>query len=111
MATKLFVGRMSFKTTEEDLRELFAQHGTVESVKVPVDRETERPRGFAFVEMSSEDEAKKAIDALNGYELDGWNIVVNEARPQEDRPRRDFGGDNRGGGYGGGDRGGSRNRF
>lgn len=92
---KLFVGSLPFSTTDDELRDMFAQHGTVDSARVMTDRETNRSRGFGFVEMNNDDEAKKAIDALNNSEMNGRNIVVNEARPREERPRRDF---NNGGG-------------
>lgn len=85
MSKKLFVGNLSYGVTDELLKEFFEGVGTVESAKVITDRETGRSRGFGFVEMSSEDEAKKAIDELNEKELDGRAISVNEARPQEER--------------------------
>ncbi|HTK39427.1 MAG TPA: RNA-binding protein [Patescibacteria group bacterium] len=95
MATKLFVGNLSYNTTEDTLREAFSAHGNVESVAVILDRETQRPRGFAFVEMADADAAKAAVEALNGKDLDGRQIAVSEAREREDRgprpPRRDFG--------------------
>ena len=94
MAKNLYVGNMSFSTTEDQLRELFSQYGTVTKVQLIMDRETGRPRGFAFVEMS--DGGDQAIQATNGMQLDGRTLTVNEAKPREDRPR---GG---GGGYGGG---------
>ncbi|MGB4758524.1 MAG: RNA-binding protein [Candidatus Saccharimonadales bacterium] len=103
MATNLFVGGIAYSATDDDLAQHFAQAGTVVSAKIVVDRETNRSKGFGFVEMSSDDEAKKAIDTLNGTELSGRAISVNEARPREERPRRQF--DNsgsRGGGFGGG---------
>ncbi len=102
MAKKLFVGGISFETTDETLKEMFAPIGTVESATVIIDKMSGRSKGFGFVEMSTEDEAKKAIETLNGKDVDGRNITVNEARPMEDRPRRDFGGSGRR--YGGGDR-------
>lgn len=103
MATKLFVGSLPYSITDDDLSQLFSDFGQVQSAKVIFDRETNRSKGFGFVEFESADEAKAAIDALNNKEIQGRTIVVNEARPQEARPpRRDFGGDNRGGGYGGG---------
>ena len=109
MATKLYVGNLSFNTTEEELRQAFAAFGAVSSCNVIMDRMTERPRGFAFVEMASADDAQKAIAGLNGQDLGGRKLVVNEARPREDRPR-DGGGF--GGGNGGGDGGGGRrNRY
>src|SRR6059058_6701131 len=92
MAKNLYVGNMAFSTTEDQLREAFSQFGTVTKVQVITDRETGRPRGFAFVEMS--DGGDQAIAALNGAQLDGRALTVNEAKPREDRPR--------GGGYGGG---------
>ncbi len=101
MAMNLYVGNMSFSTTEDTLREAFAQYGTVTKVQLIMDRETGRPRGFAFVEMS--DGADAAIQALNGAQLDGRPLTVNEAKPREDRGPRSGGG---GGGGGGGGRGG-----
>ncbi len=118
---KLFVGNLSFKTTESALTELFSQYGTVSETFVALDRMTQRPRGFAFVTMSTAEEGQKAIDALNGQEFDGRTIAVNEARPPEARPpRRDFGsrpprsgggGYDRGGGGGGGYDRGSRGGY
>lgn len=102
---KIFVGSLPFSTTDDELNQLFAQHGTVDSAKVLTDRETGRSRGFGFVEMSNDDEAKAAIEALNNSDIGGRNIVVNEARPREERPRRDFNGG--GGGSGGGNGGGN----
>ena len=87
---KLFVGNFSFSTTEADLQALFAPYGNIESVAVVTDRQTGRSRGFGFVEMSSDEEAKAAIDQLNGKDLDGRPIVVSEARPREERPRPAF---------------------
>ena len=87
MATKLFVGSLAWATTDDSLRDFFSSAGTVVSATVIQDRETNRSKGFGFVEMSSEDEAKAAVDQLNGKELDGRPIVVNEARPREERPR------------------------
>ena len=97
MGTKLYVGSLPYSTTEQQLTELFAQHGTVQSAKVITDRYTGQSRGFGFVEMATNEEAQKAITALNGTPLGGRTLVVNEARPQEKRPY--------GGGGGGGDRG------
>lgn len=94
MASKLFVGSLAWATNDDSLRDFFAGVGTVVSASVIIDRETNRSKGFGFVEMSSDDEAKAAVDQLNGKELDGRPIVVSEARPREDRPRRD---DNGGG--------------
>jgi RNA recognition motif-containing protein len=85
MNTKLFVGNLSFNTTENDLQDAFAAHGTVVEANLMVDRASGRPRGFAFVTMSSAEEAQRAIDALNGANLDGRNLTVNEARPREER--------------------------
>jgi cold-inducible RNA-binding protein len=108
MAAKLFVGNLSYQATEEDLRELFQQAGTVESVRIITDQFTGRPRGFGFVEMSSKEEAERAIEQLNGRLFRDRNLVVNEARPQPNRsaggPRggRGEGGPRGGGGGGGG---------
>jgi cold-inducible RNA-binding protein len=84
----LYVGNLSFKTSEDDLRKLFEAHGTVERVSVTTDRATGRSRGFGFVEMANEDEANAAIKALNETELDGRNLMVNIARPKGERPER-----------------------
>ena len=108
MSKKLYVGNLAFQTTSEDLQQLFAQAGTVESASVVEDRDTGRSRGFAFVEMSTNAEAAAAIDQFNGKEIAGRALKVNEAKPREPRngsSGRSFGG-NRGGG-GGGYRGGS----
>jgi RNA recognition motif-containing protein len=109
MSTKLYVGNLSFNTSNEDLQELFGQAGTVESVNIVEDRDTGRSRGFGFVEMSSKEEGAAAIEQLNGKEIDGRSLTVNEARPREERSGG--GGGNRGGGggrggYGGGGGGG-----
>lgn len=96
MAAKLFVGSLSWNVTDDQLNEFFSSVGTVVSATVITDRDSGRSKGFGFVEMSSDDEAKKAIDELNGKELDGRAVTVNEARPKEDRPRGGGGG---GGGY------------
>lgn len=82
MAKKLFVGNLPYSTTDDSLSALFAEQGTVESARVILDRETNRSRGFGFVEMSSDDEAAAAVTALNDFEVDGRKIVVNEARPK-----------------------------
>jgi len=103
MSNKLFVGNLSFNTTENDLQDAFAAHGTVVETNLMMDRVSGRPRGFGFVTMSSADEAEKAIAALNGKEMDGRALTVNIARPREERPPRQSGG-----GYGGG--GGYRDR-
>jgi cold-inducible RNA-binding protein len=97
MAAKLFVGNLSFQATEEDLRELFAQAGNVETVRIITDQFTGRPRGFGFVEMASKEEAQKAVEMLNGRLFRDRNLVVDEARPQPQRGS--------GGGGGGGPRG------
>lgn len=94
MATNLFVGSLSWGVNDDMLSEFFAQAGTVVSARVITDRDSGRSKGFGFVEMSSDDEAKKAVDELNGKELDGRAINVSEARPREERPRRDFAGAN-----------------
>ena len=101
MSTKLFVGNLSFRTTSEELRELFSQAGAVESASVIEDRDTGRSRGFGFVEMTNPDEAAAAIEQFNGKDFGGRNLTVNEARPREDRGGGG-GGYNRGGGGGGG---------
>ena len=103
MSTKLYVGNLAFQTTNQELEQLFGQAGTVHSASVVEDRETGRSRGFAFVEMSSEEEATSAIEQFNGKELGGRALKVNEAKPRENRS----GGGGRGysdnrGGYGGG---------
>jgi cold-inducible RNA-binding protein len=98
MSMKLYVGNLSFNTSTQDLEEMFGKVGTVESTNIIEDRETGRSRGFAFIEMSSQEEAQKAIMQINGKEIDGRELIVNEAKPRENR-----GG---GGGYGGGGRGG-----
>lgn len=111
MAMKLYVGNLSFQTSSEELQQLFAQAGTVESATVVEDRDTGRSRGFGFVEMASKEEGEKAIQQFNGTDLNGRNLTVNEARPREDRGNRGGGGGGRGGyggnrGGGGGGRGG-----
>jgi RNA recognition motif-containing protein len=85
MNSKLFVGNLSFNTTENDLQDAFAAHGTVTEANLMTDRATGRPRGFGFVTMSSPQEAQEAINAVNGANLDGRNLTVNEARPREER--------------------------
>ncbi|MGA2867944.1 MAG: RNA-binding protein [Verrucomicrobiota bacterium] len=101
MSNKLFVGNLSFNTTENDLQEAFAAHGTVVEANLMMDRLSGRSRGFAFVTMSTPEEAQKAIQALHGASIDNRALTVNIARPKEERPRGDRGG----GGGGGGDRG------
>lgn len=101
MATKLFVGSLSYGVNDDQLQDFFAAVGKVVSAKVITDRDTGRSKGFGFVEMESDEDAKKAIAELDGKELDGRAIAVNEARPREDRgERRSFGGGNNGGGGG-----------
>jgi RNA recognition motif-containing protein len=119
MSNKLFVGNLSFNTTENDLQDAFAAHGTVVETNLMMDRMTNRPRGFGFVTMSTPEEAQNAINALNGKELDGRALTVNVAKPREERPAGGGGGrrEGRGGGYGGGgggggySGGGGRNRY
>jgi len=110
MSTKLFVGNLSFQTTSADLQEMFSQAGTVQSASVIEDRETGRSRGFAFVEMSTNDEATAAISQFNGKEISGRALKVNEAKPRENRNGggggRNFGGGGGRGGYRGGSNGG-----
>lgn len=89
MATKLFVGSLSWGVNDDQLAEFFSAAGQVVSAKVITDRDTGRSKGFGFVEMSSDDEAKKAVSELNNKELDGRPVTVNEARPREERPRND----------------------
>lgn len=108
MSTKLYVGNLSFNTSTQDLEKMFGEIGTVESTNIIEDRETGRSRGFGFVEMSSEAEAQNAIMQLNGKEIDGRELVVNEAKPQ--RENRNSGGGNRGGYGGGSSRGGGGGR-
>src|SRR5512146_848684 len=112
MSTKLFVGNLSFNTTENDLQDAFAAFGTVEEANLMLDRASGRPRGFAFVTMSTPEEAQKAIDGLNGKDLGGRAITVNIARPKEERSGGGGGGGRGGrGGYGGGRGGGGRDRY
>jgi len=106
---KLFVGNLSFNTTENDLNDAFAAHGTVSEVNLMMDRSTGRSRGFAFVTMSSPEEAQNAIGAMNGKSIDGRALTVNVARPREERSGGGGGGGRRE--YGGGGGGGGRNRY
>src|SRR3974377_1512843 len=100
----IYVGNLSFDASEDQVRSLFEAHGAVEKVSIVTDRDTGQPRGFAFVEMTDDDAANKAIEALNGTNLGGRNLNINEARPKTDRPRGGGGGGR--GGYGGGGGGG-----
>ncbi len=106
MNNKLYVGNLSFHLTSDDLHDFFSRAGTVESAKVIEDRDTGRSRGFGFVEMATEEDAQSAIEQFNGEDFEGRNIVVNEARPREDRGGR---GGGRGRGHGGGGGGGGYN--
>jgi cold-inducible RNA-binding protein len=106
MSTKIFVGNLSFNTTENDLQDAFAAHGTVLEANLMVDRVSGRPRGFGFVTMSTPEEAQAAIQALNGASIDGRALTVNEARPREERSGGGGGGGGRGYGGGGGGGGG-----
>ena len=120
MSNKLFVGNLSFNTTENDLQDAFAAFGTVTETNLMMDRATGRPRGFGFITMGSAEEAQKAIDGMNGKSIDGRALTVNVAKPREERApggggggRREYGGGGgSGGGYGGGGGGGGgRNRY
>jgi cold-inducible RNA-binding protein len=107
----IYVGNLSFDATEDQVRALFEAHGAVDKVSIITDRDTGQPRGFAFVEMMDDEAANKAMEAVNGTNLGGRNLTVNEARPKADRPRRDGGGGGGRGGYGGrGGGGGGRGR-
>ena len=109
MGKKLYVGNLSYRMTDSDLEQLFASHGSVTSAQIIMDRDTGRSKGFGFVEMASDQDATAAITALNGKEIEGRTLTVNEARPKEDRSggggRGGYGGGR--GGSGGGGRGGS----
>ena len=109
MNTKLFVGNLSFKTTENELHDAFSAHGTVVEANLMMDRMSGRPRGFAFVTMATPEEAQKAIEAMNGATLGERQLTVNIARPKEDRPPRSDRGPRREYGSGGG--GGRRERY
>lgn len=98
MAKKLYVGGLPYSTTEDSLKEMFVQAGKVESAVIIMDKMSGRSKGFGFVEMSTDEEAQKGIELWNGKEVEGRTLTVAEARPMEDRPKRDF---NRGGGRGG----------
>ena len=105
MGKKLYVGNLSYRMTDSDLEQMFASHGSVSSAQIIMDRDTGRSKGFGFVEMASDQEAQAAITALNGKEIEGRTLTVNEARPKEDRGG---GGGGARGGYGGGGGGGGR---
>jgi RNA recognition motif-containing protein len=107
MAKKLYVGNLSYNTTQEQVKALFEQVGEVASVSLITDRDTGRPKGFGFVEMATDQGAQDAIKRFNGTTLDNRALTVNEARPREERSGGGFGG----GGYGGGSRGGGRDRY
>jgi len=102
MGKKLYVGNLTYDTTDSALEQMFAPHGTVQSAQVIMDRDTGRSKGFGFVEMGSDQEAQAAIAALNGQQVGGRSLTVNEARPREDRGGGRSGGGRSGGGYGGG---------
>src|SRR5437588_9917571 len=106
MGSKLYVGNLSYNTTSSELEQLFGQHGTVQSAEVIQDRDTGRSKGFGFVQMGSDAEAQAAIAALNGKDVDGRALTVNEAKSREERPRGGGGGGGGRGGYGGGGGGG-----
>ncbi len=115
MGTKLYVGNLSFNTTENELQELFSQGGTVQEVTLMQDKFTGKSRGFAFVTMGSDEDAQNAISKFNGQTVDGRALTVNEARPRESRPPgggggRGYGGGGGGGGYGGRREGGGQRR-
>jgi len=115
MGTKLYVGNLSFNTTENELQELFSQAGTVQEVTLMQDKFTGKSRGFAFITMSSEEDAQNAISKFNGQTVEGRALTVNEARPREPRPPggggRGYGGGGGGGGYGGSREGGQRRGY
>lgn len=108
MGKKLFVGNLAFSATESTIHSLFSQHGSVESCRLIMDRETGRSKGFAFVEMSSDEEAQSVISTLDGHEVEGRALKVNEARPQVERSSGGFGGSSRGDYSNRGDRGAGR---
>ena len=114
MGRKIYVGNLSYNTTETELESLFGAHGSVQSAQIISDKMTGRSKGFGFVEMASDAEAQAAIAALNGQQADGRALTVNEAKPREDRPRGGggggYGGGGGGGGYGGGGGGGRGGR-
>jgi len=101
---KLYLGNLPFSASDEDIREAFSAYGTIEDLFIPLDRETNRPRGFAFITLADDDQARKAIEEMDGADLQGRNLRVNEA--EERRPQQNRGGGGGGGGYGGDRRGG-----
>jgi len=111
MATKLYVGSLPYSTTDDQLSQLFSKAGSVVSANVITDKFSGRSRGFGFVEMAGDDDAQKAIEMFNGYDMDGRRLVVNEARPMAERKPRSFGGGGGGGGYDRGGRGGGRGGY
>jgi RNA recognition motif-containing protein len=111
MGKKLYVGNLTYGTTDSNLQEMFGAHGTVQSAQVIMDRDTGRSKGFGFVEMSSDNEAQAAIQALNGAQVDGRALTVNEAKPREDRGGGGGGGSRGRGGFGGGGGGGGGRRY
>src|SRR3954465_15283304 len=110
MGKKLYVGNLTYGVADDALRQMFEAHGTVQSAQVIMDRDTGRSKGFGFVEMGSDQEAQAAIQAMNGKEMDGRALTVNEAKPREDRGGGGGGGGSRGG-YGGGGGGGGGRRY
>ena len=108
---KIYVGNLSFRTTQQELEDLFTNYGNVQEAAVVTDRETGRSRGFGFITMPEDGEASAAIEALNGTEVEGRTLTVNEARPKTDRPRGGGGGGGGGGYGGGGGGGGGRDRW
>lgn len=110
MSKNIFVGNLPYAITEGDLEQLFAQYGQIGRAQIIIDRETGRSKGFGFVEMPNDDEAQKAMEALNGFDMKGRKLQVNEARPREERPRGSFGGGG-GRGFGGGGGGGGGRGF
>src|SRR3989344_6079611 len=102
MAKKLYIGGLPYSTTDAELKDVFSKAGSVVSAGIISDKMSGRSKGFGFVEMSSDEEAQKAIELMNGKDFGGRTLTVNEARPMEERPRREFRGGNDRGGYGGG---------
>ncbi len=102
MAKKLYVGGLPYATTDAELKDAFSKAGAVDSAVIIMDKMSGRSKGFGFVEMSSDEDAQKAIEMMNGKDFGGRTLTVNEARPMEERPRRDFRGGGGGGGNGGG---------